>query len=263
MVDSSNLLRQLADPYSSKDVTFQIAYADRIIVNKLDLIDSSMLSSVTQSIREINSFASLQHSSFSKVDVSWVLDINSFSFTRVSRLFVADKVQDNILCLPCSTDSINVPAVALPNHSQMLSSVAFTFHGCFDLVRLKTYLVQLLYDRVTLRSKTHTLAVKGSTSSIVHEKIVGSTDAGIADDEEIYRIKGLLRIRDQQHLYILQAIHDVFDLQPSDYDIEDLSTAESAEASSSIIVIGHHLNTTALLEGFQSCLHSSFSAEFD
>jgi len=215
-------------------------------------------------IKEINGFAELQHSTFSTVDVAWVLDINSFSLSRVSRLFGADQAKDNFLCLPCSTDdTINsVPTSSQSQHRQALSSLGFTFDGSFDLRRLKIFLANLLYNKVTLRGRQHASNSVDSSSRI-------ETDDNVVDEEQIYRLKGLLRINGQQYFYILQAVHDVFDLQPSDYCVEGVkasggedvdgaaSVGENAISSSRIIVIGHHLEADALLRGFQSCLHGA------
>jgi len=56
-------------------------------------------------------------------------------------------------------------------------------------------------------------------------------------------MKGMMRIRDIEKLYVLQSVHDVFDLQPSDY----------TGKLSSIIIIGFHLDANQLRNEFRTC----------
>ena len=51
VVDSSNLQRQLADVYSSKDTSLQIAYGDRILLNKIDIVDEITVSLFYERLR--------------------------------------------------------------------------------------------------------------------------------------------------------------------------------------------------------------------
>ncbi|CAN4086453.1 unnamed protein product [Withania somnifera] len=60
----------------------QIAYADRIIINKIDLVGESEVSSLIQRIRNINSMAHLKRTQFGKVDLDYVLGIGGFDLER-------------------------------------------------------------------------------------------------------------------------------------------------------------------------------------
>jgi len=72
----------------------QIAFADRIIVNKVDLLQSSQnhatsknatatIETVFQEIREINPFAPIKTTMYSKInDLDWILDANCFDAAR-------------------------------------------------------------------------------------------------------------------------------------------------------------------------------------
>ncbi|MCL7021401.1 hypothetical protein MKW94_021030, partial [Papaver nudicaule] len=56
----------------------QIAYADRIILNKIDLVNEPEIASLTQRIRTINSMANLKQTKFGQVNLDYVLGIGGF-----------------------------------------------------------------------------------------------------------------------------------------------------------------------------------------
>uniref|UniRef100_A0A2N9J2I5 CobW/HypB/UreG nucleotide-binding domain-containing protein n=1 Tax=Fagus sylvatica TaxID=28930 RepID=A0A2N9J2I5_FAGSY len=56
----------------------QIAYADRIIVNKTDLVGEPEIATLVQRIRNINRMADLKRTEFGKVDLDYVLGIGGF-----------------------------------------------------------------------------------------------------------------------------------------------------------------------------------------
>ncbi|ONK60256.1 uncharacterized protein A4U43_C08F16130 [Asparagus officinalis] len=61
----------------------QIAYADRIIVNKVDLVGDSDISTLVQRIKNINSMAHLKKTEYGKVDLDYVLGIGGFDLERI------------------------------------------------------------------------------------------------------------------------------------------------------------------------------------
>eukprot|EP00735_Rhodelphis_limneticus_P005702 TRINITY_DN1766_c0_g1::TRINITY_DN1766_c0_g1_i1::g.25131::m.25131 TRINITY_DN1766_c0_g1::TRINITY_DN1766_c0_g1_i1::g.25131 ORF type:complete len:471 (+),score=146.62,sp/Q99MB4/CBWD1_RAT/39.52/2e-70,cobW/PF02492.14/1.1e-42,CobW_C/PF07683.9/4.1e-19,AAA_19/PF13245.1/0.00063,Arch_ATPase/PF01637.13/0.002,AAA_18/PF13238.1/0.0052,AAA_18/PF13238.1/4.5e+03,T2SE/PF00437.15/0.0031,AAA_10/PF12846.2/0.011,MMR_HSR1/PF01926.18/0.015,AAA_14/PF13173.1/0.02,AAA_22/PF13401.1/0.016,MobB/PF03205.9/0.025,ArgK/PF03308.11 len=65
----------------------QIASADRVILNKCDLVSSSELDTLTTRIRGINGSASILRTKFSEVDLADVLDIKAFDITRMNTNF--------------------------------------------------------------------------------------------------------------------------------------------------------------------------------
>ncbi|XP_022724158.1 uncharacterized protein LOC111280894 isoform X2 [Durio zibethinus] len=61
----------------------QIAYADRIIVNKTDLVGEPEIASLVKRIRNINRMAHLKRTEFGKVDLDYVLGIGGFDLERI------------------------------------------------------------------------------------------------------------------------------------------------------------------------------------
>jgi G3E family GTPase len=60
----------------------QVAVADRVIVNKLDLVDSTVAATVRDLVKSLNPSAEIIETSKSEVDADWVLNIGSFSSKR-------------------------------------------------------------------------------------------------------------------------------------------------------------------------------------
>merc|ERR1711998_787986 len=64
----------------------QLCFADRVILNKIDLVDQRQISKVTEVIKSINPNAIIIHSEYSKVPVEQLLNIRAFDATRNSHL---------------------------------------------------------------------------------------------------------------------------------------------------------------------------------
>lgn len=60
----------------------QLAFADRIVLNKTDLVSEADLVRVEKRVRRLNAFASLQRAQYAKVSVDSVLDIGGFDLKR-------------------------------------------------------------------------------------------------------------------------------------------------------------------------------------
>jgi len=66
------------------EATQQVAFADRILLNKVDLVEEEEeMSSIEDRLRSINKYAEIKRCTQAKIDVSWVLDLKSFDLERV------------------------------------------------------------------------------------------------------------------------------------------------------------------------------------
>ncbi|HQT47478.1 MAG TPA: GTP-binding protein [Acidocella sp.] len=80
VVDAGNFLARLAD---SPEAAEQVAFADVIVLNKLDLVSPEELAAVEARIREINRFAEIHHATRGDVPVDKLLGVNAFDLGRV------------------------------------------------------------------------------------------------------------------------------------------------------------------------------------
>ncbi len=67
---------------SINEAEHQIAFADRIVLNKIDLVTKSELADVEDRIKSMNSFATLVHTERSRAPLDQILGIGSFSLDK-------------------------------------------------------------------------------------------------------------------------------------------------------------------------------------
>jgi len=80
VVDAKHLPLRLADSHEAAD---QIAFADVIVLNKLDLVSPAELDAVEAQIRKINRFATIHRATRADVKVTDLLEQRAFSLERV------------------------------------------------------------------------------------------------------------------------------------------------------------------------------------
>ena len=80
VVDAKNLPARLADSHEAVD---QIAFADVIVLNKVDLVSPAELKAVEGAIRKINHFARILPAEHAKVDIGTLLNRGAFDLKRI------------------------------------------------------------------------------------------------------------------------------------------------------------------------------------
>ena len=83
VVDAKHCLQQLKDGHEAIE---QIAFADVVLLNKVDLVDAEVLEEVVQRIRGLNRFAQIHQTTNSSIDLNAVLDCGAFDLQRVLKL---------------------------------------------------------------------------------------------------------------------------------------------------------------------------------
>jgi G3E family GTPase len=80
VVDAKNLPARLAD---TKEAREQIAFADVVLLNKMDLVTEDEASEVERLIRSINPYAEIRRTTKSEVPITAVLGRDAFSLERI------------------------------------------------------------------------------------------------------------------------------------------------------------------------------------
>jgi G3E family GTPase len=80
VVDALNFLTRLEDSPEAAD---QVAFADVIILNKLDLVSPEALAKVEARIKTINPYARIHHATRGDVPIDQLLGLNAFDLSRV------------------------------------------------------------------------------------------------------------------------------------------------------------------------------------
>ncbi|MFE9577101.1 CobW family GTP-binding protein [Nocardia sp. NPDC006044] len=85
LVDAKHVRAHLAEVDQhgvGSQVVDQIAFADRIVINKIDLVDAETVRAVQDSMRAINATADIITSEYAAVELADVLGIGAFDLTR-------------------------------------------------------------------------------------------------------------------------------------------------------------------------------------
>lgn len=243
------------------------------------------MTAIEAEVRLVNSSAEVRHTSFAEISPDWVLDSDSYSLTHMKSLSVVggecsgggneqahdhthshDHEHDHDDCDQCS------PSQPQPHSASTLSTHSFLIPGIMDIRKLKICLDRLLYsfeddgapvvegEGVEVGAKrTHGAVQK--VADILPSEAAESTERTPVANCRIYRMKGVFQVNEEKleeggearvSLHLLQAVHDVFDIQRS--DVVPGSDEDKSEGVNKIIVIGKHMSKEVLEKEFIECL---------
>jgi G3E family GTPase len=129
LVDSKHIGGHLDDPSlhgHDNQAVDQIVIADRIILNKIDLLPENALPGIEKRLRELNTTAPILRSSHAKVELDEILGIGAFS------------VAQTMAIAPDFLDQHE------HQHDPSLESESFVFAQPFDRERFEPYVKKLL-----------------------------------------------------------------------------------------------------------------------
>jgi G3E family GTPase len=132
LVDAKHIGGHLDDPSlqgHDNQAVDQIVIADRIILNKIDLLPEKELPGVEKRLRELNATAPIMRSSHAKVELDEILGIGAFSVAQTMAI-APDFLDDHG-----------------HQHDPSLESVSFTYDAPFQRPRLESFLRDLLKTR--------------------------------------------------------------------------------------------------------------------
>ncbi|KAL0441663.1 UNVERIFIED_CONTAM: COBW domain-containing protein 1 [Sesamum radiatum] len=208
----------------------QIAYADRIIVNKTDLVREPEVASVVERIRSINRMAQLKRTQYGQVDLDYVLGIGGFDLERIDSAVETDHSEEDHAVHSHEHDHHHDHHHHDHEHDHThehhdhhshdhthdpgVSSVSIVCEGTLDLEKANMWLGTLLLER----------------------------------SEDIYRMKGLLSVDGMNERFVFQGVHDIFQGSP------DRLWGSDEPRINKLVFIGKNLDATELEKGFKSCL---------
>jgi len=133
----------------------QIAFADRIMLNKIDLVDDEELKNVESKIRSINKFAPMFHTENSIIDPENLIKIGAFDLEKT---------------LEMDPEFLDVEAEH--EHDERVTSTSSKFEGELNVNKLNDWIGDLLqnYGEDLFRYKG-VLAVKGTDDKFVFQGV--------------------------------------------------------------------------------------------
>ncbi|ALA16660.1 MULTISPECIES: GTP-binding protein [unclassified Chelatococcus] len=222
VADAKWLTDRLKDAPEAKN---QIAFADVIILNKIDLVSPEELAEVEGRIRAINPYAMIHKTERASVDISQVLGRNAFDLERVLELEPAfledddhhhhhhDHDHDHACGPDCDHDHHHHHGGLKHYHDEDMQSVALTIDGEVDPDKFLPWVNDLVQR----------------------------------EGPNILRSKGILAFRDEPRRFVFQGVHMILD---GDLQRE---WKPGEERRSKIVFIGRNLDKEAIREGFLAC----------
>ena len=135
LVDAKHIEQHLDEEKAEgaeNEAVEQVAFADRLLLNKVDLASEADLARVEKRLREINAFAPIRQCQQSQVGVDAVLGLGAFDLQRTLEM-----------------DEGFLDTDAEHEHDASVTSVAFTERGDLDLVALDAWISKTLRERGT------------------------------------------------------------------------------------------------------------------
>ena len=175
VVDAKHLIQHVDEEKPEgveNEAVEQLAFADRIMLNKIDLVSEEELTEVEKRIKSINGFAPIYHTENSIISPDELINIGSFDLKRT--LEMDPEFLD--------TDSEH-------EHDDRVTSTSTKFEGSLNVNKLENWIGELLekYSQDLFRYKG-VLAVKGMDRKFVfqgvHMLFAGNFSQGVAPWKE-------------------------------------------------------------------------------
>mmetsp|Transcript_66250 Transcript_66250/g.132928 ORF Transcript_66250/g.132928 Transcript_66250/m.132928 type:complete len:456 (-) Transcript_66250:149-1516(-) len=158
VVDAQHIIQHLDEEKPEgveNEAIEQVAFADRILLNKCDLVDEAALGEVERRIRMINESVQIRRCVKSEVDMNYILGIEAFSLDKVLEMddaFLEDN-QDH-------------------QHDDRVSSVGIHVQGEVDQTKLNDWIGWLLKEKgVDLFRTKGVLAIQGMKEKFVFQAV--------------------------------------------------------------------------------------------
>ncbi len=277
VVDAKHIKQHLHNKEGEEAVK-QLSYADRIILNKTDLVSKDELKTVNEMIFKINSSASIFETVRSQVDIKYLLDIRAFEVDRILKTVDPDFLE------------IGEEHSHDHDHDHDCKD-----HGCKDKHHDHDCKDKKKCDHDHHHDHHHHHGDKEKNDHDHHhhhhhhgDKEKNDHDhhhkehrhknrhsskvssVGIAKKGDIdydillewlntllqkkgplmYRMKGVLNIQEDDNLFVMQGVHQTWDLQP----LGTWRDGDRKDRVNKLIFIGEKLDREELNKSFQSCL---------
>jgi G3E family GTPase len=158
LVDAHHIIQRLDEEKPAgvvNEAVNQIAFADRILLNKCDLVDVDTLDEVEKRIRMINQTVPIKRTTNSEVPMDYVLGIQAFSLDRIMEM------EDAFLS-----------SFSEAHHDTRVTSVGVHVNGEVDQKKFDEWISKLLMERGEDIFRTKgILAVNGVAEKYVSHSI--------------------------------------------------------------------------------------------
>jgi len=216
LVDAKHLPLRLKDSREAED---QIAFADVVLINKIDLVDALELAALEATIGKINPYVTIHHTSRANIALDKILERGAFDLKRTLENdphFLDschdDHDHDHDHDHECDHHHHHHHDHANPSHDVTVQSVS---------LRGEEMIPNLFFT--WLQQVTQ------------------------AQGPDILRLKGIIAFKDDPERYVVQGVHMILE---GDHQ---RAWGEDEARISRLVFIGRNLDEDALKAGFKSC----------
>ena len=158
VVDAKHIIQHLDDEKPEgieNESVEQLAFADRIMLNKIDLVNDQEIAHVESRIKSINGFAPIFHTQNSIIDPKELINIGAFDLEKTLEM-----------------DPEFLDTDAEHEHDDRVTSTSMKFEGELNVNKLNRYIGKLMReDGVNLFRYKGVLAVKGIDEKYVFQGV--------------------------------------------------------------------------------------------
>ncbi|KAL4570436.1 hypothetical protein LXL04_026088 [Taraxacum kok-saghyz] len=166
-------LNEVKPRFVVNEAVEQVAYADRIILNKIDLVSDGDLEALKKKVQHINGMAQIKEAKFGNVDMDFVLGVGGYDLDRID----SEIPSDGSHCHDHDHGHHDHDHDHDHKHDSAVSSVSIVSEGTLDLDELDDWLERLVEEK----------------------------------GEDLYRMKGVLSVNDSDTRYVFQGVHSTLD----------------------------------------------------
>ena len=133
VVDAKHVIPHIEDEKPEgieNEAVEQLAFADRIMLNKIDLVSEEELHEVENRIKSINAFAPIFHTENSVIDPKNLIDIGAFDLERTLKM-----------------DPEFLDIEAEHEHDERVTSISSKFVGALNVNKLERWIGELMRDK--------------------------------------------------------------------------------------------------------------------
>ncbi len=188
--------KHIWEHWDSSEAQEQIAFADVILLNKMDLVSSEQADGLEKRIRAANAIAKIYRTQNCELEINAILGVKAFDLKNALSIdpeFLSEDAHE---------------------HDETVSSISIVETGSVSSDRLTTWLNQLVQ----------------------------------AQGQNIFRMKGILNVDDEDRRLVLQGVHMLLDGRPGK------PWKPNEDRRNEMVFIGRDLPAAVLKAGFQSCL---------
>ncbi|GBG65451.1 hypothetical protein CBR_g51046 [Chara braunii] len=242
----------------------QIAFADRIVLNKVDLVNEKEMEVLRRRIRRINGMARVVPTNYGVVEIDYVLGVGGFDLERVEKEVQPELLEEKKKKKKEEEEGGSVGKKKaedggngdLPHsHHEGGDAEAHDHHSHHHSHEEHEDTHGHDHDHHHDHDHDHVHDPGVTSVSIVCD---GELDLEKINDwlgdllqersEDLYRMKGVLAIKGADERFVFQGVHALFEGSP------DRPWGKDEKRTNRIVFIGKDLNNEELTRGFRSCL---------